>query len=498
MRVARYSPLLLAGCVMAALCRGNEPAGPGPARAAASIAASEFRGAGSCSAVACHGSIKDVKSPLSSVRRNEHTTWISSDKHSRAYAVLFDMRSDLIVQKLAGSESEYTKAHEDARCLACHTTPRPATELGPTAWLNSDGVGCESCHGSAAKYIGPHTTWTWKEKTRAQKASKQWGLQNTKDLKVRAEICAGCHVGERSGGLSVREVNHDLIAAGHPRLSFEFSAYLENMPPHWDEKDENAGEAGSRGPAANFAARTWAVGRLTTIKAALALLERRLGEAEKRLAAAEPLPEPLAAIPAANNSPAAQWPEFSEYGCFSCHHDLRDQAWRRAPRARGAAVGSLRWGTWIMPGSAALFALPAGRRDNQTPTEALDRLAALMEKPGTVPQIKSAVQDASRSIDGCLDDVAKHGFDVKTIECLIDRINDKKAWDDVASWDEAAQRYLALVPLYQSWRALDPARAAEQDALCKQFLELLDRLEFPKGFDSPRGFEPGRFKAQGR
>ena len=74
------------------------------------------------------------------------------------------------------------------------------------------------------------------------------------------------------------------------------------------------------------------------------------------------------------------------------------------------------------------------------------------------------MHDASKSIDTCLDDVATHGFDVKTIEGLIDRINDQEAWDHVASWDEAAQRYLALVPLYQSWLALEPARTPKQDA----------------------------------
>ena len=36
------------------------------------------------------------------------------------------------------------------------------------------------------------------------------------------------------------------------------------------------------------------------------------------------------------------------------------------------------------------------------------------------------MQDASRSIDTCLDDVATHGFDVKTIEGLIDRIQRSK------------------------------------------------------------------------
>ncbi len=497
MRGAPYGLLLLAGCVIAALCRGNEPTRPGTGRAAAPAAASEFRGAGSCSAVACHGSIKDMKSPLTSVRRNEHTTWMSSDKHSRAYAVLFDRRSEGIESKLAGSEGKHLKAFEDERCLACHTTTRPAAERERTASLDSDGVGCESCHGAASNYIGPHTTAAWTTLDAAAKFDK--GLMKTKDLRVRAEICAGCHVGERSAdGLIVRDVNHDLIAAGHPRLSFEFSAYLENMPPHWDEKYNKAGENGLGVSAENFAARAWAVGRLTTIKAALTLLERRLPEPEKRAAAAAAPPEPLPGINPANKPPMAPWPEFAEFGCFSCHHDLRDQPWNRKLRADGVPVGSLRWGTWILPGKEALFASPAAFPENPVATKALGRLAVLMEKPATVEEIKSAVRDASISIDKSLDDVGKHAFDLKTIERLIDQIDDKKAWNDVASWDEAAQRYVSLVPLYQSWLALAPTHTPEQDALHKRLCELLELLKFPKGFDSPRGFEPARFPSRGR
>jgi hypothetical protein len=360
-----------------------------------------------------------------------------------------------------------------------------------TAWLNSDGVGCESCHGASDRYLGAHTTGAWTAKSRGEKED-QWGLWNTKDLARRALICAGCHVGEHSSlGLAVRDVNHDLIAAGHPRLNFELSAYLENTPSHWDEKDENAGQADPHGRAANFPARAWSIGRLTTIKAALALLEKRVADAEA-------LPEPLAERGSAAARSAARWPEFTEYGCFSCHHDLRDQAWRRAPRAEGLGLGSPRWGTWILPVSGELLASPVIGPDNRIASAALKRLARAMEKPATLSQIKAAAQDASKAVKNGLDDVAAHRFDVATIEGLIGRIDNPPAWEHVASWDEAAGRYLALVPLYQSWLALDPNRTPKQMALRKRLAELLERLEFPKGFDSPLGFEPGRFPEQGR
>jgi hypothetical protein len=151
-----------------------------------------------------------------------------------------------------------------------------------------------------------------------------------------------------------------------------------------------------------------------------------------------------------------------------------------------------------LPGSDAIFASPAIGPDSRRATEALDRIAALMEKRAPVAEIRSALLDTSKLIDAGLDDVAKRGFDARTIEGLIERINDQKAWARVASWDEAAQRYLSLVPLSQSFHALEPTRAQAHDALHQQLLQLLDRLSFPNGYDSPRGFEFGRFPIKGR
>ncbi len=485
MRLARWSPVLLAGFVIVVLCRGDEPARLSASRAVPAGPSPQFRGAGSCSAVACHGSIKSFDRSISKVRRNEHTTWMSSDAHSRAFQVLFGERSEHIERSLAKSEGGYTKASQDVRCLVCHTTPRPARELAATSWLHADGVGCEACHGASERWLGPHTTGSWSGKDRREKED-QWGLWNTKNLARRALICAGCHVGEHSpDGGTVRDVNHDLIAAGHPRLNFELAAFLDNMPSHWDEKDENAGPAGSNRRAANFPARAWAVGRLTTTKAALALLEKRVAEAEAA-------PEPVEAHGSSAVTRTARWPEFSEYGCFSCHHDLCDQTWRRGPRLKGVAPGSPRWGTWILPGTSELLGQLVAEPDGQAANALLNRVTIAMEKPDSLPQIKAAAHDAAGSLEKCLASVATNQCDVATVERLIEKIDSPEAWDHVASWDEAAGRYLALVPLYQSWQAQNPGRAQEQQALRKRLDALLERLKFPKGSDSPRGFEPGR------
>jgi hypothetical protein len=268
-------------------------------------------------------------------------------------------------------------------------------------------------------------------------------------------------------------VNHDVIAAGHPRLNFEFSAFLDNMPDHWDEKGSNAGTTPPNRRAADLSARAWAIGRLTTTKAVLALLESRLPEADG-------LPQPLKAPP---------WPEFSEYGCFSCHHDLRDQPWRRARRQAGARVGSLRWGTWVLPGAEELVGEFAEASDARALIKALGDVAAAMDKPTNLKPIATAARAASGPLEKCLASAITKPLRVETIEKLIDRIN-SKPWDQVTSWDEAAQRYLALVPLHQSWLALTQRASPKQLALRKQLDDLLARLKFPDALDSPRSFEP--------
>ncbi len=209
-----------------------------------------YKGSGSCSAVACHGGIAPLAG--STVLRNEHTTWISDDRHSRAFQVLFEDRSKRIASNMARGKKP-VPAHEDTRCLACHTTPRPESLLTATVWMNQDGVGCESCHGSAEKWLGIHTTGPRWSLIAPNGKQNDYGFMDTKDLVRRIEICAGCHVGQDArDGFPLRDVNHDLIAAGHPRLNFEFAAYQENQPKHWKTDKPESAEA-----TADFPARSW-------------------------------------------------------------------------------------------------------------------------------------------------------------------------------------------------------------------------------------------------
>jgi hypothetical protein len=405
--------------------------------------------------------------------RNEHSTWVSDDDHSRAYSTLFFERSQRIARNLAGGAEHYPPAHEDVRCLACHTTPRTTAELKVTETLNQDGVGCESCHGPAKRWIAEHTSYTWDGLGIA--AREELGFYDTKDLARRARICANCHVGTHEGhgdpgalGFPPRDVNHDLIAAGHPRLSFELAAYLDNMPRHWVEKNQQPDDP----------VRVWNTGQLVTTKAAFDLLVDRASDA------------------------ASPWPEFTEYGCFACHHGLADESWRwgRATDTAGprSPVGSPAYASWYLPMVVDLSRpSAAGAPDDWKAFRAsLDRLMATMGK--SVPDRKQAIEAArqcSDEIKARLPDVTKRAWNGAEIEGMIDKVNDPKAWGQVGNWDAAAQRYLRLVPLHQAWCALAPQSGLAQQTLRKQLEELLGKLKFPPGYDSPRLFNPAGVQA---
>ena len=422
--MAGLAAVLLFVCGMAA--NQAEQPSPLPALPAAS---SEFRGSGSCSAVACHGSIAPRAG--ADILHNEHTTWISDDRHASAFETLYGAQSERIMQNLAGGKKPVKPAYEDDRCLACHTTPRPAAVLAKTSWMNPDGVGCESCHGASGRWLGPHTTQAWKVLSDRGKKVEH-GLLDTKHLARRAELCAGCHVGERlQTGLLDRDVSHDLIAAGHPRLSFELAVFLARMGRHWTEKDENADSRDRTKPAADFPARAWAIGRLTTLRASLELLAARAGDE--------------------NGTP---WPEFSEFGCFSCHHSLRDEPWPRAT-ASDRRHGSRHARLGLVVDAARRRAHRKTRSDSRRPADQRNRWPGSSRRwPGQVCAGRSSAKSRTRRRNRCADTFSRPGvprFQAGDVASLIAAIDQPEVWKRVASWDEAAQRYLALLWLNQAW-----------------------------------------------
>jgi hypothetical protein len=411
-------------------------AGPAPGEA---TTPPRFLGAASCAAAACHAG------GSTGARRSEYTTWSAQDKHARAYQVLFQPRAILMATRLG-----LGKAHAEKLCLNCHVRPDYDEKRDDVWFAKGDGVSCESCHGPAERWVAEHHRDGWAGKSAAEK--RALGFADTRSLLARARTCVPCHVGAPGG-----DVNHDLIAAGHPRLAFEFGAYHANMPRHWSRAEDSTRYR-------DLEVRAWRVGQAVSAEAAVALLRSRAESAK------------------------APWPEFAAYDCAACHHDLQSPSWRQKLGDTRRAPGSLRWGTWYV----ALLPEVTG-----APTEAgIVRLRKLLEKP--LPS-RSEVAAETKALLGTLRAAGQKLAEQPSAEPegllgqfdAIARTGEKLS---SASWDEAVQVYLALAAHQQTLSDLkDPALPREWRPQLRSLAKL---LEFPPGFDSPRGFEPAAVRAR--
>jgi hypothetical protein len=427
--------------------------------------ASALRGAGSCAASACHGGIEAVPENVSFAKRNEHTTWLTSDPHAEAYNVLFSERSKSIAKNLGEAFGE---AHKAPRCLACHSTVAVEPSQGDDRLesIQRDGVSCESCHGAAGGWIGEHTTNGWPSLSPDQKAER--GFNTLRDqfgsrLGTRAQTCTGCHIGapeDKQRGLPLRDMNHDFIAAGHPRLNWEFSAYVANYPKHWRvDQNEKKGLDG----------KLWKIGQIASMQAELALLQDRCA----RVAA---------------TVDKAPWPEFSEYGCFSCHFTLKKSPFR-VNRDPDVALGVPVWGSWYVP---MLKVLAESHPGFAAVGEDLKSLRKVMNNLEASPEdVSTSAGKLKGELDNLLKSMDSAPLDSTEISLLINALDSTEAI--VTSWDSAAQLYLGLAALYRSSDITsgigpNPAFRARLEALRKD-------LEYRPRFDSPRDdFDPSKVK----
>jgi hypothetical protein len=435
----------------------NEPAAsavpPHP-----SLTMNRYVGVGSCASSGCHGG-DGTHGTLGS----EYSIWIQQDPHARAYTVLYDPLSQQIAKNLNLDEP----AHRATECLSCHAVVATPDDLTPNQRFTvADGVGCESCHGPAAQWLEPHKRDDWKKKFTPLEKSKK-GFWDTDDLLTRTRICASCHVGSPG-----REVNHDFIAAGHPPLKFEMSSYHERMPRHWNSQKDR------RQHAPSLMAKLWVVGQVASAEMGVRQLAKRAS--------------PQNTI----------WPEFSEYGCFACHHDLQPASWRQSRGYAGRRPGDLAWGTWSMPMLPTLAHATAGNKAEQLDS-LMGEITALMGSPYTV-QTQAVAGKAAMAADllsAWAEKLNQRRFTDEEVRTLQKSLVSDGQTLCTTNWDAAVQVYLGLVALQRSRiESSDGGQSPEnQTEVADQLNQIRRGLTFPllkdgTRYNSPQSFGPDRTK----
>ena len=255
-------------------------------------AASNHLGVASCSASTCHGANVTFKD--SNILRNEFRVWNESDPHARAYKTLLNSDSKKIAQNL-----RLGNAHESSLCLGCHANDVPVEVRGANFDI-ADGVSCEACHGGGESYLQIHTSGD-------HQANLDSGLYPTENPHARAKLCVSCHVGNDSD----RKITHEIMGAGHPRLSFELNTFTSIQPAHYQiDQDyiERKGEITEL--------QVWAIGQVVA--------------ARRFLANVESFPN------------SGLFPELVHMDCLGCHQEMSKVTWSENPLTNLPA-GALRY-----------------------------------------------------------------------------------------------------------------------------------------------------------
>ncbi|AOL22794.1 Cytochrome c554 and c-prime [Erythrobacter litoralis] len=245
-----------------------------------------YEGVASCAGSTCHGRAEGNGAV---VRQDEIATWQNpasqSGAHSRAYAALATLRGQQIADSLG-----LGRATEAPACLGCHATFAPASQRGDR-FILSEGVGCESCHGPSGKWLAEHYA---RPATHASNVAA--GLVPLENPQSRANVCLDCHYGSANRG---QFVTHSMMAAGHPRVSFELDLFSALQQHH--DVDGDYIDRKDRPDAVRF----WAVGQAEAVRRATGLFA-----------------QPRFAMEGA-------FPQFYFYDCHSCHRTITDAAQRK-------------------------------------------------------------------------------------------------------------------------------------------------------------------------
>jgi cytochrome c554/c'-like protein len=267
---------------------------PGPAKLPYQLP-NKHLGVATCSSSVCHGNVKSTSNY--DVQLNEYVTWAHNDTHAKAYSVLLNERSRAMAAKLG-----LPAAHTAKICLDCHADNVPEAMRGREFNL-TDGIGCETCHGGAERWLESHTS-----KQTTYEDNLKRGMFPTANIGPRATLCVSCHVGN-----SDKFATHRIMGAGHPRLSFELDTFLALMPPHHQIDKDYA----TRKPTYSRTA-AWAYGQVESARAQVQLVQQHFAR------------------------DGATFPELALFSCHSCHESSMHRLdWARGLTTIGNPPGSV-------------------------------------------------------------------------------------------------------------------------------------------------------------
>lgn len=397
----------------------------------------------------CHAS-SVVQAP---VWQRSSRIWFEQDPHARAYTKLLNSHSQRIVAQLVEAAIEVdTREYRQVlreRCVSCHANEQASDDKIKL------GIDCQVCHGPATAWGEEH--YSQSTLSRGDHRFDRSQRVNLESIEQRARLCSDCHIGRinRGPGLRDREVDHRLMAAGHPTMYFDLENYLDRYPKHWDEAEEEQrlGEFPSYS--------RWRTGKWVAAHARLQLVHDRA--------------ERIESSTQQGAERQHDWPEFTESSCTSCHYPLLPDSWRQ----RFGSSRTATWDDWYLERIDVAFPETTDASWSQRWSDEWLALRSTMES--RAPDPAAARNHANALMELCRVAIdAPENPDEPRIRARLSRLLETESM--VRSWEQGAQWANTAHVLADSlgWKLPSPPVDGNPQG------------NLPKGifFDSPKPWDP--------
>jgi hypothetical protein len=274
---------------------------------------------------------------------------------------------------------------------------------------------------------------------------------------VRAKVCLDCHYGSSDAG---QFVSHRIMAAGHPRLSFELDLFSALQQHH----DADADYASRKGTPSSV--RLWAVGQAEAVRRSLALFRQPQFGTQ------------------------GMFPEFYFFDCHSCHRQITDGPQRKLTFETN-------------PGRPILFGTPPYNDENMIMLSAVSRVLALGQAAafdnataafhkamgqgrGEAVAAAQRLEAAAAALENALD---SRGYGSDEAFRVVAAISDKATSPRFTDYAGSAQAVMALDTLLNAMvredRVTVGAAAGIRAAINRAYAAV----------ESPENYNPGAFRA---
>ena len=394
----------------------------------------------------CYGSTCHSRQEATGVvvRQNEILSWQDQTSitgaHLRAYKVLRSERSKAITQRL-----NLAKPQEEPACLGCHSD-NIAVDLRGPKFQTDDGIGCEVCHGGSVDWLSQHY-----EVGASHAKNVSLGLTPLENPEARAKICLSCHLGSVNDN---QFVTHRMMAAGHPRLSFELDLFTALQSHHDEDVDYFERKTVQSG------VHIWAIGQAMSMKQTLSLFQ----------------------TPSRNRD--GIFPELVFFDCLACHREISDDPnWTPEVRpnpGRPSTPGVVKFNdaNMIMLLATAKQIAPDLALKFDTEIKAFH--ASLAEGDRTVKDVSDSLEALTEAL---MDVVVETDFSKNQTLGILDEVVDDALARRYTDYVAGEQAIMAIDTLLSSMVAGKQISIGQADGMRNQINIAYDAVESPNDYD---------------